>query len=761
MSARDLFVALDRATTLAEAQAALSSFEANAPVGLQWLPFGERWNNRGVIEIAADPGRSLVERITNAIDAVLELEFENHHGAPECRSPKEAATTWMGVPANGLSEMSPAQRRALAQRVTVRVLEGDGRDARTVEVRDRGIGLSVDEMPRTILSLNESNKVTKHYLAGIYGQGGSSTFAVAKLTLIASRRDDGSPVGFTLVRYEDLPPETYRTGNYVNLLLGRRVLEADVPSAAFPRGTVVKHFGYDLGGYPSPLGPISVYGLLNRVLFDPIMPIWLDNPVNEQRRVIKGSRNALNGAVDEGDDDRRGPRITHSLRLFYVDLGDFGRIGFEYWVLDAPTHTRSRPTAAFLNPTKPIVLTLNGQNQAELSVSIIRRDANLPYLTQRMVFHADCDYLTPAAKRALFVSTREDVRRGMVLDRVQQEVVRALRSDDELARLNDEARTRSLEEEDEAATLQMRSEVARLLRLYGMDMAQPVGAGGGTTTGPETPRHPRPPRPPPPPIVLHEPPTYIRLVWEDVPMDFYPEQRRYIRVETDADSRYHTPDNPANSRINCISTTPGITLRGSTPLQGGRMRVIFECATNAAIGSRGAVRVELSRPGLPLLADQRDAVVVERPPARSDARRIQLPPFDVRAVHGQEDPNWYTLGWPDNTAEVASSANPENGQLVVWFSTVYPAYAGQLEAFERRDPALAHSFTERYKIWLAVHALLLQRDQQTEATERTPAPEDVETAEAKERAERRRAATLAVFFARNEVQQENVPPQIE
>jgi hypothetical protein len=38
----------------------------------------------------------------------------------------------------------------------------------------------------TILSLSEGNKWQKHYLAGIYGQGGSSTFAVCKYTLIAA-----------------------------------------------------------------------------------------------------------------------------------------------------------------------------------------------------------------------------------------------------------------------------------------------------------------------------------------------------------------------------------------------------------------------------------------------------------------------------------------------------------------------------------------------------------------------------------------------
>ncbi|HXG08110.1 MAG TPA: hypothetical protein VNI77_12380 [Nitrososphaera sp.] len=39
-----------------------------------------RENNRGQIEIGTDPGKGIVERITNGIDAVLELEHDRHNG---------------------------------------------------------------------------------------------------------------------------------------------------------------------------------------------------------------------------------------------------------------------------------------------------------------------------------------------------------------------------------------------------------------------------------------------------------------------------------------------------------------------------------------------------------------------------------------------------------------------------------------------------------------------------------------------------------
>jgi len=432
--------------------------------------------------------------------------------------------------------------------------------------------------------------------------------------------------------------------------------------------------------------------------------------------------------------------------MFFITLSGFGRIGVEYWVLEPPTETNRQPTASFVNHRKPIVLTVNGQNQAELPVSLVRKEAELPYLAYRLICHVDCDPLTPAAKRMLFTSTREEMRHGIVYDLIRDEVVRILRSDDELKRLNDEARQQALQRRDEEAVRRMRREVARLLQILGLGVQEPVGAVAEGVQRPERPAVPRPPRPPPQPIELHEPPTYIRIVWEEgEPIRLYPIQRRYIRIETDARSDYH-------SRINVVIGGQSLRHRGSTPLEGGRMRVIIEALPTAQVGESGSIRVELMRTGLPVLYDERPIEIVERPPARPSRREIELPPFDVRPVSGPQDPMWNTLGWPENPNLVASSTEVENGQLVIYYSEVYPRYTEQRAVFERRDPALAESFTERYKVWLAAHSLLLYQDQQTmQATEEAAVQIEAEREEM-ERAERRRMAALSAMFAAREVE---------
>ena len=758
MTTNELLKALRKAETVDEAERALNEFQVTHQI--RWVPVG-RENNRGTIEVSADPTRSCIERITNAVDGVLELEHERHNGLPDCRSPKEAAVAWLGVPDSGLSGMTQSERRKIAQGITITLEKGEGKESRVLTVRDRGIGLTPETMPLTILSLNESNKMSKHYLVGAYGQGGSSTFAFSRLSLIVSRYADAS-IGFTVVKFVDLPAELFKTGHYVYMVMDdRSIPKADLDINEFTRGTECRHFGYDLNKYGSPLGPNSLYGSMNTNLFDPVMPVWFDNRVHDYRRVIKGSRNALSGAVDDGDDST-GPELTHSIPIFSVSLGDFGRIGIEYWVLKAPTKEHKYPNASFVNPAKPIVLTLNGQNQGEFSQLLIRKDAELPFLVQRLIAHIDCNNLSPTSKRHLFVSNREGQRDVKVREMIQQELVKAFRSDDTLKRLNDEARQQGMRQQDETAMQYMRNEVARLLRLQGVDLGSSAGGDpNGTGDNGNRPATPHPPRPTPLPIELHEPPTYIRFVIEEErEFTFYTEQRRYVRIETDANSTYHDANSPHRSNINII-VGGDLVLCGSTALKDGRMRAIIEGLNTAQVGITGSIRIELKRPGLQVLVDERAYRIVPPPETKPAGRRVSIPPFRPVPVEGPDDQAWTQLGWPDSINTIASQSQMEDGWLVVYYSTVFPKFAARRTSFESRSADLGVSFTKRYEIWLIVHSLLKYQDEQLAAAsragqlsegERSMKQDESETEDAQEREERCRIAVMSSMFAAREVQ---------
>jgi len=492
-------------------------------------------------------------------------------------------------------------------------------------------------------------------------------------------------------------------------------------------------------------------------MFDPVSAIRFENQVHHWNRTIKGARNALNGAVDDGDEDNRGPTLDHHIPMFNVELGDHGSIGIEYWVLARPEVTkgkkRTKPAENYVDAAKPIVLTHNGQNQGELSGRIIK-DANdgadLPFLqTQgRLVCHVNCDRLSANAKRILFSSTREQSREGYMLERIRSELISALKADDELVRLNEEARDLSLKEKDEDAQKNIRRQVAKLLRLGGTVFEQVGGANDATTGDKEV--KPRHTRVRPLPIDPTDPPTYIRIVWDeekDVP--FYAGQRRYIRVETDANSDYHNADSSAASRLN-VAVGDDLRVFGTSPLKGGRMRVGVECLEAVVVGSAGSIRVELYRKGLPAISDEREYGIVEPPEPKERERRSSLPDFEVIPVAGPDEADWeYICDNPEDrsVARHASNFVMNEGKLYVYYSEAFPRFATEVRRFEQQGGALAASFRSRYEIWLAVHSLLMY--QESLAHDAPDLPE--EAAEELGRQERARLAVIAAMVASQEV----------
>jgi hypothetical protein len=141
MDERTLFDALMGAASTADLEKAILAYRSMPGGAISEVPFGRRPNNRGAIEVSSDAGRSAIERITNAHDALLELEHEQHGGMPECRSPRQAASAWLGVPAKeGLSGLTNKERQDLAASTILRLEPGEGWQSRLLSVIDRGLG---------------------------------------------------------------------------------------------------------------------------------------------------------------------------------------------------------------------------------------------------------------------------------------------------------------------------------------------------------------------------------------------------------------------------------------------------------------------------------------------------------------------------------------------------------------------------------------------------------------------------------------------
>jgi hypothetical protein len=81
--------------------------------GRLWRDLGDRRSNAGTVQIASSAASALIERVTNAIDGMLELKAEEHTGPPPT-SPRQAAREWFGIPRGGIGELADKERRALA-----------------------------------------------------------------------------------------------------------------------------------------------------------------------------------------------------------------------------------------------------------------------------------------------------------------------------------------------------------------------------------------------------------------------------------------------------------------------------------------------------------------------------------------------------------------------------------------------------------------------------------------------------------------------
>src|SRR5690606_20159198 len=150
-------------------------------LGYQWHFVGDNPSNMSTINLASKPGRSLTERVTNAIDALLERARYAHKDAQAPESPMAAAQAWFGRPPTtvntGLYQLDEHKRGIMADLIQVVLAAGDESGKPTIDVLDRGIGIAPDEFDQTILSFHQGNKINKAYLAGAFGQGGSSTIA--------------------------------------------------------------------------------------------------------------------------------------------------------------------------------------------------------------------------------------------------------------------------------------------------------------------------------------------------------------------------------------------------------------------------------------------------------------------------------------------------------------------------------------------------------------------------------------------------------
>ncbi len=692
MGLNQTLAALARVRKLKEALRLVDELEQGHK--FTWRPVGDREGNFGSINIGSDPGYAFVERVTNAIDAVIEREAlrrarKRHKVSP--LSPREAGEAWFGVPGGRISNLpiqsskstkGAATRQDLANEIVIKILDGDNKKNPTIEILDHGVGLTPSIIPRTILSLNENNKIDKPYLAGAYGQGGSTALAFSPYgTLITSRRQPdllgGAPdvVAVTIARFNELDPKSNKNGRY-EYLVGPDNEVAWIDHnlvAEHQPGTSVVHFNLEIPHYSARLTQLtgSLWWLLQNSLFDPVLPFWV-----EERRLLmleKGKdadRRTIAGNYTRLTDDRK-DRVEYlnSVDVKLRHQSSDTTIRVNYWVLRVSQEDPGRaPTDSYVDPYRPIVFTFNGQSHGTEERRFITDRLSLTYLAKFLIIQIELDHLNPRARRDLLSTTRDRLKQLSFYDDMREAVVAALSEDEDLARLNDERKERLLLKHSEKEQARMRERFARLMERFRAGLDISVKGGGNEAQGRKTSksggRHALEPLP-----TLDEP-TFLRIANVQKPIPIGVNRHALIRLESDAPDGYLSGH--VHARLS-LSSEPDdlVALESRSDFQGGRSRLTVRAAPRAKDGQTGTITVFLLTPKNETFT-ARANVKIEEPeeePASGRDRKSNIQAPAPIAVYRDE---WGDYGWNeesvaevhDEESDIKIFVNMDNRHLV-------------------------------------------------------------------------------------------------
>ena len=612
MNDKEILTNLFRMRTANEVEEFLKYFPTEGNAEYKWVPVGGRMNNAGTIQLSKESGPPIVERITNGIDAMLELS-EADLAKEESRptTPREASQKWYSVPDGRLSNVKDENLRELANSITVTVYDCGKERALTFTVLDKGIGQHPMDFGNTLLSLGESNKIGKRYLCGAYGQGGSSTLWWCKYTVIVSRRrprhNSGRPdvIGWTIVR---VMRDYARSKNPIYVYLVKKdgstptIDPSSLNGSSFDYGTFISHIEYEIGKSAKHWASLWGYRLFENLLFDPVLPFWLEDAAEKFRRAISGNSARL----------ERNPLVEYSNR-YLTSLGDKGQLMIKYWVLRVKTSSENAEEKFYLDSfldmpksASSVVITLNGQRHGALEKSFIRDEIKLGFLADYLLVQVECDNLSSKLKGEIFASLRGSVRESEEgIELIAGKVREALITDPELQRLEQHRREQQLLSIDEETERRIKKLLDRLITKTQTGLQPGLGTyqGAGIGTTPDE-----------PPFVPNDPPTFLRFKTEEEPIEIVECASREVCLETDGpDDLFTRVQNPGFLQVN-FTRNIGLRVALFGPLRHGHIWLRTVAPTNVPPNTLDELECTLNMPNLdvPLKAN-REVLVIKHP----------------------------------------------------------------------------------------------------------------------------------------------------
>ncbi len=433
----------------------------------EWIPIGNNESNHSTFQMLERGENGIIERLTNAIDAVIEKYY---YLTPDnqLKNPRMSSEKYFGIKEGDLSNYDIKEiDKSLKSLVELNVLESNKKWRPTIEIRDYGIGLSSEEFGKTILSLQGGNKLRKFYLAGTFGQGGSTANIFSKHTLIISKpipeKDNSNRISFTITKeFDDLD---YKTPIHKYLVLkstGCPISVTDKNNEFLP-GTVVRHIEMNINQYgrssAKAPGDKSIFHFVNKKLFNPILPIKItENRISVDKTNIENHNNII---IALGCNSRlnNNEHVKYNNRII-ADYIFGGTITINYWIITDKDSYKN-----YNEKTTPVLYTINGQVEGNENSNFFEK-INKPYLLNHLIVNVDCDNMDDRIKARLFTSDRAKFQDNDYTDALRRKVVDLLQEDQELIDLNKYFKEQMLSASSENMSEELNKKIENKLRVF-------------------------------------------------------------------------------------------------------------------------------------------------------------------------------------------------------------------------------------------------------------------------------------------------------
>ncbi len=421
-----------------------------------WKFLGNNSSNGSSINILKRGEKGIIERITNAIDAVIEKQKikNNIVGASSASNIIKKAFPRYYDNFSNLSKGThfKVQTFDAADQVILAANDATGTTKITFDVIDQGIGISGKNFPQTILSLNAGNKLSreKAYLIGAFGQGGSTSLPFTYATIIISKQNNH--YYFTVIKEVEL--SDYKNSCYVYLTIDDEIPEANLEDqmdnessylTTFIKsesGTLVRMVETDISKEYRTNDIAKEHMLINYIdtnLFNIGLPVKIvDNRANfkdntsNQNRYAHGTFARLQNSKYVKKDLSGTLKVevnnqTYNIDYYIILPDDESKWG---------SASESKQIFQRLNVTEdPIIYTVNGQTITSESFNKFKNATGLNFLQYRLLIVINLDVLG-MEKYKFFTSDRSRIRETDKTRGFLDEVFKAIKNIDELKEIN-------------------------------------------------------------------------------------------------------------------------------------------------------------------------------------------------------------------------------------------------------------------------------------------------------------------------------------